>query len=567
MRLHLVLTLLNVLRIARASPAESRGYLDLANFKNVVIIPDVHGDDSAFLRSLYIGYRQIELESSVTFEDFQSRFEDWVSKPNSSDPESPFSTATDTVIVLLGDIIDRGPSSKNCMAILSVAHSVIGWPVERLFGNHELLAMTRGASDELHFVHPNDAESYGGTSARQADFAPHDGYTFRYMADKFLAMAHFGNRSNNMSSSDIRNPNTLFVHAGIDMDWFKNSVGFHSSNIAIFNSIMRSTFSSPKILPEWLSVCRVSNSIFWDRSFAREEEDVLCPKIADILQFFKAARIVVGHTPLPDKRVVTRCGGRIVLADVRMSRWMSNEGQPVALILKTRNNLLSSLKVHYTDMTGQNEETQVLVEIPEIAFRQKRPWTSMSDLPRGRMDQFTFFGEPIAETHNMIVQNAESHHVHGLVLIYVEPGLVDDQLMEHLSGLPAHPGVPRIGSWGLLPGVLQGAGKMDYIFLETDNDRIVKGETIDERFFNIMVFLHSHNVLVGLVPEEPVESKNEWIKGFFSADSNGGNIELIDFTRSTIEYDQNRLKEEIDYVESVISKIDRTDSRILVDDI
>jgi len=68
------------------------------------------------------------------------------------------------------------------------------------------------------------------------------------------------------------------------------------------------------------------------------EADILLP----LLQQFSAARLVVGHTPTRDSRVVTRFGGRVIKLDTGMNRAVY-KGRPAAFILEA-----SGMAVRYS---------------------------------------------------------------------------------------------------------------------------------------------------------------------------------------------------------------------------
>ena len=56
-----------------ASASSGYGNLDAGKYMHVVVIPDLHGDKDAFLRSLWIAHAQIDIPP-VGFHTFESRF-------------------------------------------------------------------------------------------------------------------------------------------------------------------------------------------------------------------------------------------------------------------------------------------------------------------------------------------------------------------------------------------------------------------------------------------------------------------------------------------------------------
>ena len=104
---------------------------------HVVVIPDVHGDRDAFIQSLWLGSLAVG-ESGIAFTQFNSTFYDTFT--SSSSPQR-LSSRTDVAMVQLGDLIDRGPFSVDCITIASVVSQVLGWQTTRLIGTHETMAM------------------------------------------------------------------------------------------------------------------------------------------------------------------------------------------------------------------------------------------------------------------------------------------------------------------------------------------------------------------------------------------------------------------------------------------
>jgi hypothetical protein len=58
----------------------------------------------------------------------------------------------------------------------------------------------------------------------------------------------------------------------------------------------------------------------WWRGLAEGDEAEACALLDESLSHIKAARMVVGHTIQERGRMRLRCGGRLVLSDVGMSR-------------------------------------------------------------------------------------------------------------------------------------------------------------------------------------------------------------------------------------------------------
>jgi hypothetical protein len=68
----------------------------------------------------------------------------------------------------------------------------------------------------------------------------------------------------------------------------------------------------------------------WFRGYATWAEETTAPQVTGFLDQMKLSRIVVGHTPTTERRIVTRYGGRVVLIDTGMLAATYN-GVPSAL--------------------------------------------------------------------------------------------------------------------------------------------------------------------------------------------------------------------------------------------
>lgn len=73
--------------------------------------------------------------------------------------------------------------------------------------------------------------------------------------------------------------------------------------------------------------------------------DDICTEVKQILTRFRVSRMIVGHTPQASKRREVFCGGRFVVADVTMSRGFRTGGQPMALVLSHKEDVIGSVSL------------------------------------------------------------------------------------------------------------------------------------------------------------------------------------------------------------------------------
>ena len=358
----------------QAELTEKHGGISASQYSQVVILPDVHGDLDALLHSLLVALRQID-NIDISFQAFAEPFYNLIyavigtlSRQDEFDiselySKPALSTRQDVVIVQLGDLVDRGPFSVECIFAMEVIPAVIGWRVVQLYGNHELLNLER----YFGFVHhrdgylfellsPNNAERL-----RQEAFTSPSGMVYKHVISQFLGLGVLQASPSTQYESRSEDPRTLFLHGGIDLEWLAdvapNGQSLHEINTKITDLIRRSAEGELTLIDD-----RVS--ILWDRVLAQAPEPEVCAVVELILQHFQVARIVIGHTPQDDMTVKMRCNGAIMLADVRMSRWMISDfhegelssGQPVAIIMTIdpSSEKLQSIDVHYGDIETES---------------------------------------------------------------------------------------------------------------------------------------------------------------------------------------------------------------------
>ena len=201
-------------------PIETLGRLESKDYRKIVVIPDVHGDMNAFIEALFVGLKKVEQErSAITLEEFSARitsamkalwFDDKTAKLGQMITNDP-----GVALVLLGDLMDRGPQSTECIMIMKCVGKLMGWTVRTLYGNHELFNMAGQAGDQMlpggfipGYVHPDDSNGFGCMGRRLESMLPagaegftddglartnsslmtHPGHCNRIVTDSFLAM-------------------------------------------------------------------------------------------------------------------------------------------------------------------------------------------------------------------------------------------------------------------------------------------------------------------------------------------------------------------------------------------
>jgi hypothetical protein len=322
---------------------EPCGEIDALGVSKVLVIPDTHGDAKTYLGSLYLAYREIE-GSEIDEVEFNAVFVDAIY--NHVIPFIVLSRNTDVVLVQLGDMVDRGPYSEECILITRAIPKVLGWRTVSLFGNHELLSIM-GRSNL--YIHPDEAKAFEGIDGRNEAFSPEGAHNplFEDLKENSIAIARLHTRGRWTGGN--RDPNTLFVHGGIDLGWimqnFNPSLPFQEiAGVPTINHEFKRALESP----EGREKLSEDESFLWTRTLAEAEEEIACPLADEINTRFQVSRIIVGHTPQYDRRVKTRCNGKIILADAMMSSYMdpTNPDYPAG------NRLVIVLTLHAGELTG-----------------------------------------------------------------------------------------------------------------------------------------------------------------------------------------------------------------------
>jgi hypothetical protein len=333
------------------SAAHLSGDIDASSFHNLIVVPDIHGDKDSFLRSLWISFNEVERES-VTFPVFADRIENPSDTLLSMDPGN-------TVLIQLGDVMDRGPQGLECLDILDKIERTIGWRLIRLYGNHEILCH-RGKSDS--YIHPEEVvtfrDRFDHPDARWTEFRS-GGSVWRRITDSSILMARIGPSEDAELTEDgllaLDSSSTLFVHGGIDTHWVESVDSDHhltGSLVEALNRIAHDAVTSGSDI----EMFETRSSPLWTRDLSQMNQEYMCKKLLPrVLKKFNVARIVVGHTPQTDRLMKSLCHSRFILADATMSGWMfmpKAAGNPTALVMRQNNGAISSLKAIYGTGTG-----------------------------------------------------------------------------------------------------------------------------------------------------------------------------------------------------------------------
>ncbi|KAJ3338309.1 hypothetical protein HDU93_009756 [Gonapodya sp. JEL0774] len=177
---------------------------------------------------------------------------------------------------------------------------------------------------DLRYVSKADTASWGGVEARRKDWEGGEKGSIGWWVRRNLALA-------------VKVGNVAIVHAGITPQ-FSNH-GLLRLN-AEFVSALSPYPEGGTTLPTLSRQELLTHPLFggagpqWTRLYAQpnnfdpnDPSDSVCPPLLTSLADLGASLQIVGHTPQPQRRARIRCGGRVVLADLGISRAYGGGGR------------------------------------------------------------------------------------------------------------------------------------------------------------------------------------------------------------------------------------------------
>jgi hypothetical protein len=239
-----------------------------------------------------------------------------------------------THLVQTGDIPDRGPSPRKAFDLLiRIEKEALeaGGRVHALIGNHEGM-MVQG---DYRYVHPADLRAYVTRESpeRRAEFLRANprlsgrdvplGWVEHRAA--FSPRGRYGAWITGHNAV-IKVNDTLFVHGGL-------SDRFAAVELARLNDSIRAelrqTPGREALYPPLYPLVNDPRGPLWYRGFATEREAELEPLVRKLLEFHRAARLVVAHS-VTGGRIERRSDGKVFLIDCGMNPLYPG-GRPAAL--------------------------------------------------------------------------------------------------------------------------------------------------------------------------------------------------------------------------------------------
>ena len=248
-------------------------------------------------------------------------------------------TGGKTHLVQTGDILDRGPQSRQVMELLMSLEKEArraGGRVHALIGNHEAMNLY----GDLRYVSPQEYEAFRDRNSekiRDAFYQQHVEQlkkssppgelpelteSYRQVWESKQPLGFFEHR---YALSDrgrygkwilghnaiIKINDTLFLHGGL-------SPKYAADSLAGINERVRDELEDFTTLAG--GIVQDEEGPLWYRGLALAEEESLAAHVRRVLENYGARRIVVGHT-VTEGAVIPRFGGKVVLIDAGLSQF------------------------------------------------------------------------------------------------------------------------------------------------------------------------------------------------------------------------------------------------------
>jgi len=249
-------------------------------------------------------------------------------------------TGGKTHLVQLGDVVDRGPRSRDVLDLLiglEPQARKAGGRVHALLGNHE----TMNIYGDLRYVSKEEYEAFrtprsaelreqmlqnslpeGGrpTAAERQKWESERPLGWVEHRIAFSAQGKYG-RWLRERNAVVKINDSLFLHGGISPKYVATSI--RTLNDAIRADLKDLSRIEGGIIPH-------PEGPLWYRGLAEEPEEKLATHVNQLLTNYGIARIVVAHTPQL-RGITPRFNGTVILIDVGLSKLYGGPQQCLVL--------------------------------------------------------------------------------------------------------------------------------------------------------------------------------------------------------------------------------------------
>mmetsp|Transcript_9536 Transcript_9536/g.16717 ORF Transcript_9536/g.16717 Transcript_9536/m.16717 type:complete len:331 (+) Transcript_9536:53-1045(+) len=250
----------------------------------VVVVADVHGDGEQLQRALQTA--------------------------GLLGPEGKEWIGGTSVLVQTGDIMDRGPDTRDIFVLLhDLARQAreSGGCVVQILGNHEVLNL----AGDFTYAGMGESERFGGEPQRRQALAPGS-----WLGDHLRAMPIIAKVVQLVPGGS--NSTTIFSHAGVPL-WLAEKASMEEINAMLYGAFRGANERDVRQL-SYNSKLLLGQGPLWTREFALPDERRVCPTLGSVLKELGGDRMIVGHTVQETGKPTVRCSGQLILADTGMSR-------------------------------------------------------------------------------------------------------------------------------------------------------------------------------------------------------------------------------------------------------
>jgi len=239
----------------------------------------------------------------------------------------------DTILVQLGDLVDRGNSTRKIYdTLIDIREQAQkkGGIVYMLYGNHDVMAI----QGNHIYTTEADYESFGGIQGFEEAFSPKGKY------------GQYLRKEMNLT---VTIDDTLFVHTGIvpafaelgieELNRRAREVLLNTPSVPELEKLYNQNITHPIYTEPILNLLdNPDKGPLWSRFFSDNPESVICEKVDESLKLLNVKRMIVGHAVQAYGKITTKCQNKLIFTDIGISRCINSGGYYGYLeILETRN--------------------------------------------------------------------------------------------------------------------------------------------------------------------------------------------------------------------------------------
>ncbi|RKP22555.1 Metallo-dependent phosphatase-like protein [Syncephalis pseudoplumigaleata] len=209
-------------------------------------------------------------------------------------------------IVVIGDIHGDFKQMRASMRVAGLIGKLRRWKAKntvfvqmviQLLGNHEIM----NVAHNYHYVHPHDELQDKGRTK------------------EFAAAGSLGKRLYRLPLV-YRVGNILFAHGGISSDMPMKPL--YQINRESDSALTKIDGRRADLEHDTESVIGINGPAFFRDYSSGSNEQKIAKGVGEVLAYYGVERMIVGHHPQQSGKFKFRCGGRYIITDISISRYM-----------------------------------------------------------------------------------------------------------------------------------------------------------------------------------------------------------------------------------------------------